>query len=973
MRVLGELELEVDGEVVPYPPGRPGRLLAALLLARGRAVSSAVLVDEVWGDDLPGDAKAALHTTVARVRRALGAHAHALLRAGGGYRLDPRVVGTDGDIFLDLARPVAGDQPAGALDRCEGALALWRGAAWGELADDLAAGEARRLEDARLAVREERAAALLSLNRNSEAVGELRVLVSEHPLRERPVGLLMTALQRSGDVGGALDAFGQHRLRLADELGLDPAPELVELHGSLLRRESAGHEPSPTPPAAPAHDEERTRAPTPPPLHGRGAQVETLTRLLTLHRCVTVVGPGGVGKTSLAAHVVRDSVHWWIDLTSISDESQMRPTVAALLGVEVFPGDNPSGALRRRLAQLDGVLVLDNCEHLLPAAADLVADALDAGSTLRVLATSRERLGIRPEHVLPLPPLQLPAASTSALESPAVTLFWERARAVAPELAEEGAASDDALAVVTDVVRRLDGLPLAIELAAGRIGSITLEDLRERLGDRLDLLRGGSARAHGRQRTLTSTIEWSYELLAPDDRAAFLRLAVFAGPFDLTAAEAVLRGRVQGDAADLVTGLADRSLLTRPGSSGRGEYRMLETLRAFALARLDSDELTQVRRAHASYVLDLVCTAAEGMRGSDEPVAVRLLDAAAADVSAAFTWAVGVRDAVLASQIVGGLHRWAYFRLRNDVLGWANDVLALGGQGETSTALVVASVHDWMTGDYPRALRHGRRALELATTVRERAAALDALCDVALGTGDLDDAVGWAEEALRLALDAEEWSEATVAAVAQMLATTYAGGDARELVDLAHGLAARGGSPSWIAFTFYAEGEVFADRDPERALHALASAREVGATVGNRLVIGVSLTAETALLARVGPLDRDSIDRCCAAVEHWTAAGSETLFLTCLRNLVPLLARLEAHRALVELVAATRPQAAYGAEADRLQATLEHARDVLGEDAYAAALDTGTQRSPVDAGRALVDELRSVSRLSVDDGHETVG
>lgn len=958
VRVLGEPELVLAHGPVPFPPGRPGRLLAALVLAHGRALGVERLVDDVWGEEPPGEARAALHTTVARARRALAERAALVQRTGSGYRLDPADLRLDSDDFLARVAPVAGEDATARVQRYDAALALWRGPAWGVLAADLAAGEALRLTEARLGALEERAAALLETDLADRAVGELRLLIADEPLRERAVGLLMAALQRTGDVAGALAAFTAHRRQLADELGLDPSPDLVELHRELLLRR-----PAPTRRLSVVRPEEPERPElvvlpgraAGPRLHGRDAQLATLDRLLGLHRCVTVVGPGGVGKTTLAAHAVREREHWWVDLATVSDPLDVLPAVAGALGVEAFPGATLAEAVRHRAASADRILVLDNCEHLLGVVSDLAEDLMAAGPHLRVLATSRERLAAAGEQVLLLPPLQLPAAGSEAAESPAVALFLERAGAVAPDLT----ADDATLHTVAGLVRRLDGLPLAIELAAGRVGAFTLDDLHARLsdqlGDRLDLLHSAGRRGPRRQQTLSATIAWSVDLLAPAERAAFLRLSVFAGRFDLDAAEAVLGP----GAADLVGVLTERSLLVRPGPRGHGEYRMLETLRAFARTRLDGAEPATVRRAHASWAADLVERAATGLLGPEEASWGARLDAAQADVAAAVRWAIGSGEAALAARLVGGLDRWAYYRLRPDVLRWALDVLELGDAGETAAVQVCAASYHWLTGSYDAARAHGERAVALAEPGSVTAArALDALSDVALAVGDLDESMRCSRAGYEAANAAGAWSYAATAAVGMVLAETYAGGDATHLLAVAHRAAIRSGNPTWSAFVRYAEAEVLADSDPQHALVASADAIRIATPVDNRLVLGIATTVDTAIRCRSGPLTTDTVEHTCRAIRHWIASGNAALFLTCLRNVAPLLERLGAARALVELVAATSgTDAAYGAEAIRLDAGLRHARAILGEDGYADAWATGAGRTPVEAGQELLELL----------------
>lgn len=956
VRLLGPPSLGPVEAPRPFPTGRPGRLLARLLLARGRAVDGDLLVADVWPDEPPGDARSALHTTVARVRRALGPHATLLRRLGPGYRIDAGAVELDLDDFLALAVAPPHEPAAASLARCDRALALWRGSAlpgW----EDLAEGEVRRLAEAHALVREDRAAALVAAGDAALAAGELRVLVGDHPLRERGVALLMTALHRCGDVDAALAAYEEHRRLLADQLGLDPSPALGALHAEVLRRES-GDASLGVPDAV--SPESGIRAPVAPHLYGREPHLAGLRRMLERHRLVTVVGPGGVGKTSLAASAAAGEVHWWADLASLTDPGLVPRALAEALGVAEFPGGTLEEALRRWLHTAAGVLVVDNCEHLLAAAAAAVEEVCTHGPGVRVLATSRERLGLSVEQVLPLPPLELPGAADepgharSIEESPAVELFWERARSVAPDLGH----TPQTDALVADLVRRLDGLPLAIELAAGRVGTLTLTDLLARLETQPSLLRTRSSRQGERQRTLAATVTWSYELLEPEEQRAFRWLSFFVGVFDLDMAEALLGP----DAVDLVSTLAERHLLVPPEATGPGRYRMLETLRSCAAVLCDAEERRSARRAHARCVATAAGRAAAAFEGPDEREAGHALDRLARDASSALAWAVEDADAPLATGLVASLRQWAYLGLRNEVLVLAFEVLALGPSAATASVHAAASAWFWRAGWTEEAREHAEAALAHAEPgSHEELVARDALADVAMALGNHDEAAALLRPAFDAAVADGRWRDASFAAMGVALATTYAGRPADEAVRQSREAAERSGNPSALAFSWFAEGEALAERDPEAALRALRRATTIATDLDNRIVVGISLTVATAVRARTGPLDGETVGRCMAAVEHWLASGNENLFLTCLRNLTPLLDRFGASRALVELVAATGAEDASGPDAARLGESLARARAELGEEAWAAALAAGRSRSTDEAGAVLVSELRELA------------
>ena len=953
--VLGVPHLRIGGREKPFPAGRPGRLLASLLAARGRVVSDDRLIDDVWGDDPPGDARAALHTTVGRARRALGPEAGRIGRTAVGYGLDLTGADVDADRFTAwLARARALDDGA-KLAAYDEALGLWRGPPWAGFALGGARGEALRLEDAHVAAREERADVLLRLGREREALGELRQLVAEHPLRDRPALLLMRALHRLGAAADALAVFAVHRTALADELGLDPSPELVEAQRDVLERT-----PELTPASGPGPASAAATSPQPAPesrLVGRDDDVAQVRGLTAQHRCVTVIGPGGVGKTALVHAVAAATPSWWVDLTSVTTEAGVRALAATALEVEVFPGGSADAALRRRLETATGLLVLDNCEHVLAAVGDLVTEIAEGGEGVRVLATSRERLGLPVEQVYPLAPLRLPGAGVADVDVPSVALFLERARAAAPDLE----VTPSVVREVADLVRRLDGLPLAIELAASRVGVVSLAALRDRLDGRLDLLRSHHRRGPARHQTLIDTINWSYDLLDDDHRRALRRLSVFAGPFDLDAAEAVLGP----DTTEQVLGLVEASLLVRPGAT-QGGYRMLETVRSFARTRLDDVEQEEVGLAHARWAAGVAAAARAGMSGRDVVWWTGRIEALLPEFARAVAWALETGRVAEATRIVPDLYPWAYFRVRDDVMGWGRRLAESGHvEAVTPAVLAAASSYWWMAGDQELAAEHADRAIELAGGPTSPAAylALNAAGDTALAVGDLDKAYDLSEHAMRHAMEVGDWSAVVLGVAGLLLARTYAERPVTDEMALLRAYESRVDNPMVRAMSLYAEAEAISATEPDHALRLFAEARDLARGTGNRLVLGVSLAAETALLGRVGALDVETLNRTADAVRFWVGSGNENLFVTCLRNAVSLLDRLDAHREVVELVATTTKQTPdrppYGVEAERLDAAMARAREALAPTEVQAAWRDGTARDLDAAGRAVIAVLWS--------------
>ncbi|HET9996690.1 MAG TPA: BTAD domain-containing putative transcriptional regulator [Nocardioides sp.] len=958
--VLGDPHLRIDGRVHPFPAGRPGRLLASLLAARGRVVTDDRLVDDVWGEDLPLDARAALHTTVGRTRRALGREGTRIGRTAVGYRLDLTGVDLDADRFATALARARALEDGGRLAAYDEALGLWRGTPWAGLAVDSARGEALRLEDAYVAAREERAEVLVALGRLREAADELRQLTAEHPLRDQPSLLLMRALHRLGASADALAVYAAHRQALAEELGLDPSPELAEAQRDILERTP---DPAPSSVSTPA----TTREPTTPPtatlpdldptkrLIGRHDDIEQVRALTARHQCVTVVGPGGVGKTSVARAVAAGQVAWWADLTSVSTQAGVRAVVATALGVEVFPGGSAEAALHRRLETATGLLVLDNCEHVLATVGDLTTGIASLGAGVRVLATSRERLGIPVEQVYPLSPLRLPGAGAVDADVPSVALFLERAQASAPDLE----ATPDVVRDVAELVRRLDGLPLAIELAASRVGVVSLATLRDRLDDRLDLLRSHHRRGPARHQTLVDTIDWSYDLLDEDQRRALRWLSVFSGPFDLDAAEAVLGP----DSTEQVLGLVERSLLVRPAAA-QGGYRMLETVRAYARALLDDGERTEVGLAHAKWAADVTAAARVGMAGRDAGWWSGRVEALLPELARAVSWALETGRVEEAARIVPDLFPWAESRVRADVMRWGWRLVESGHAGAlTPAVLAVASSYSWMVGDHERAAEYSDRGIDLAGGPEAPAAylALNAAADTALAVGDLDKAWEASEHAMRHAMKAGDWNATVLCVSGMLLARTYGERAVSDEIALLRAYESRVDNPMIRAMALYAEAEAVSADDPQHALQLFADARELARRTGNRLVLGVAMVAETALLGRVGALDAETVNRTADAVRFWLDSGNENLFVTCLRNVVSLLDRLDAHRAVVELVATTttrtpdRPP--YGVEAEGLGAAMARAREALTPAELDAAWREGAARDLDSAGQVVVTLL----------------
>ncbi|WP_426512010.1 BTAD domain-containing putative transcriptional regulator [Dactylosporangium sp. McL0621] len=644
--LLGPLEVHAgDGAAVEVGGSRLRVLVTLLALEPGRVVTATRLTDDLWGENPPNGAGNALQSLVSRLRRVLP---DGVLQARPtGYLLDVEPEDVDHLRFEALVeRARAAAEPAAAVALFRRAEALWRGPALADAGDAAFARPWRaRLDELRFAAVEDRLEAELGIG--ERVVAELEALVAAHPRRERLVGLLMRALADAGRGAEALAAFERCRAGLAEELGADPSAGLLAVHLQILR----GQEKEPA--------EGNLRAGL-TSFVGRDADVADVGRLVSGGRLVTLIGPGGAGKTRLSVETGRtlagaapDGV-WLVELAPVTDPGDVIQAVWGALGLRDPAGKPTTGGRRvdaddapRRLAGALAhrrlLLILDNCEHVVAAAAELAERLLGECPHLRILATSREPLGITGETLYGVEPLG---------EDSAARLFADRAAAVRPGLAPDPEA-------VARICRALDGMPLAIELAAARCRSLTPAHIADRLDDRFRLLTRGSRTARPRHQTLRAVVDWSWDLLAGPERAMLRRLAIFSGGATVTAAAAVCDpdGRL-GDPDELLTTLAEKSLLIA-GDDLR--YRMLETIRAYGLERLDeAGETDELRRRHGAWFLDLAGRLEPHLRGTRQLEALAELGAEHDNLHGALRRAIAAGDSDLAVRLVAvvGWYWW---------------------------------------------------------------------------------------------------------------------------------------------------------------------------------------------------------------------------------------------------------------------------------------------------------------------------
>ncbi|WP_205718699.1 BTAD domain-containing putative transcriptional regulator [Actinomadura sp. WMMA1423] len=766
--VLGPLTVrDEEGAPVRIPEAKVRALLADLLVHEGRAVPADRLVHDLWGDDLPGNPANALQAKVSQLRRALGRDR--VVREANGYRLRLDGPGdeVDADRFRSLAaRARALTEPKERAELLTEALGLWRGAAFADFADEeFARAAADRLADERLAVLEERAEARLGAGEHLLLAGELAGLVARHPLRERLRAVQMRALYRSGRQGEALAAYAELREVLADELGLDPSPELAALHEAILRQDAA---------LAPPEPERRSNLPVPlTGLIGRDRCLDDVERLLGTARLVTLTGPGGVGKTRLALEAAArltgdgfpDGV-WLVELAARrGGTAELAQEVSAVLGLrDDMPGAPAAGApegdgVRRLSAALRGrrmLLVLDNCEHVVDRAAELAELLLRGAAGLRILATGREPLGLTGETVYLVEPLR---------KDDAVRLFADRAAASAP-----GFALDADRAAVAEICRRLDGIPLALELAATRVRALGVRELARRLTDRFGVLTTGPRGAPARQRTLRAVIDWSWEPLGPAERAVLRRLAVHVDGCGLDAAEAVCAGGDvrEEDVLDLLTRLVDRSLVVMVDGPSGPRYRLLESVAAYAAERLrEADDLDGARDRHLRHYLDLAERAEPHLRGPEQRAWLDRLDADAANLRAALEEALRRPGAAEAVRLGTALCWWWLLRGR---LHEARRTLSavLDAAPEAAGLRLPAAAFALLTGD--RSARGAQGEDDIADPVR-RGRALWLYAHGLYHAGDPDGSARANERALRLFGEAgDRWGTAAALGLRATLA-----------------------------------------------------------------------------------------------------------------------------------------------------------------------------------------------------------
>jgi predicted ATPase/DNA-binding SARP family transcriptional activator len=947
--LLGPVRVSVDGAMVGVGGPKPKLVLARLALAAPQAVTIDELVDAVWADHPPSTVRKTLQRYISVLRAVLGATAVA--GSGPAYVLTLPTQSIDVHRFqalLDAADArQSHDDLRAASDLIGTALALWRGRPMGDLGDvRFVAEESRRLEAIRIDAIEQQVQIGLDLGRHVELLAVLEDLVARHPLRERLWQSWMTALYRTGRQAEALDAYGRLRSMLVEELGIEPSEGVQEVHRRILAHDAdlaAGGRHG----AAVRHPGQAGNLPLRlTSVVGRDRATVEVAAALGRARALTLVGPGGVGKSTLALQVAasvgatfRDGV-WLCELAPLSRSDSLPHALAATLGVQQREGLGLEDSLVEYCRDRQLLLVVDNCEHLIDDVAGLLQRIVSSSSGAVVLATSRQALGIDGEHVWPVPPLG---------PGDARALFIERARVADPSF-RVGRSN---VGAVDEICRRLDGLPLAIELAAARVSAMTAVEIAAYLDERFRLLHHGRRTAQRRHRSLRAAIDWSYSLLGDREQRLLAALSVFAGGFDAVAVHRVCAPELDElTVLDLLGGLAGKSMAVVDTSGARTRYRLLETIRAYARERLDAaGDAERIRRDHAEYFAALAEQAGAGLCGEDEARWVERLSTDFDNLRAAYDWTVAAGDVDLTLRLIAHLPDFTFWRMGYETTAWAESAMAAAhGTGHPlwPTVCAHAARGAWMVGDFQRAVQlAGVAEPQHVGGCSRTCHPGDVRADVALYSGRVDEALAhYQREAARARLEGDRirlaWTLYYVGVCHAVRRTPSAGIAAAE-ESLA--VARASGNPTAVAVALYGLGLTLKKSDPGRALELFDESVAVSSCVHNRWFRGIALMEAAATRAVHGDSQR-AAGAFLDVLERWDRFGDQTQHWLNLRYVVRLLVRLldvEGAAVLHHALAGASKPSPLG------ERGLTALAEQLGPEQFAAAAAHGASLSAPDA------------------------
>lgn len=905
IKVLGPIQVLRDGEPVDIGGPTQRRLLASLVAQADQVVPVRALLEDLWGDDPPPSGPASIQSYVSRLRRALGPEV--IETTSPGYRLALAGLAIDSQDFLEAAADLPGD-PDEKRKAIDSALRLWNGPPFEDFPHVEYAS--RRLLETRYDLEEERARLIADSGDGNAAVSALEKITAEEPLRESAWATLGVVLTRLGRQAEAVRALNRYRDNLA-QIGLEPGPGFEDAETEVF-----AERPPPT---------SRIR-PIPHPgssFVGRSNEVSELTRLLEENRLVSVVGPGGMGKTRLVTEAARardETDVVFVRLESLSDHREVAPAVLNALGGETR--GNPTESVIAHLTRsVPSLLVLDNAEHVIDTTAALVTEVSSSTATT-VLITSREPLNIPGETVMTLGPLD---------PGSAIDLYRDRARAVDPDFEAPSSTLDM-------LCEELDYMPLAIEMAAARSKALAPEVILERISREYGLfdrpLRGGSER----HRSLDAMVNWSYSLLEPPAQRVFERLSVVSGTFDVDLATAlagfgaVAETQVAGIVADLV----EKSLVDRTRS---GRFRMLRVLKSFAAQKLtDGPDEERTRKRHARWFAELATQIGEGLSSPDELLWIGRANDSVEDLGSALIWSAEHYDLDVTRDILEGLFDWFYHRHPPAITNWGDIVLAATEGHEAHSAasawaaLAAVKRHDMKTahqiafGGTDVEGPAGRYAWfmtgEVACYTGRLEDALDAFRRQMIRASHVDDRIG--------VIDG-------LAGEAMVLAFEGHFDRAMEVADELERAAAEIPAPTYRAYSRYATAEAIIVSDPERAADLFESAVGLAASVNNHFIQALAATSLGSVLSALGR-QSEAIETLRTVIGMWDSLGIPNYQWAGIQFLGAVLAETGEHETAVRLLAAadkagrrpfTAGQAHWGPVVDKL-------RDVEGHDDWAA-------------------------------------
>jgi predicted ATPase/DNA-binding SARP family transcriptional activator len=968
VQLLGPVRAVVDGEVVSIDSARRRALLAVLALRHGATLSVDTLCEALWGDDLPANARGNLQSHVSRLRSRLGEGV--IVLDHGGYRLDLGGGRTDVEDVEALVgeaearRPVA---PAEAARLYADALASWRGQSLVEFTDHPAfLPDATRLDELRRSLVDHQHEAELDAGRAAAALPGIEQTAAADPLRERSQLILMRALYLSGRSADALRAGDAYRRRLVEETGLDPSGSVSDLEREILAGDGPGPPPSPgggAPSAPTDRPPARGVLPRSGRFFGRQAELDRLHRSLADERVVTVVGPGGVGKTRLVAEALARGglpsaeTHVIVELAKAGQDDVVA-AAASSLGLRAGTGDLLDAVIEY-LAVERTLLVLDNCEHVAPEARALIEAVLAGCPGVTVLATSRTRLGLHDERLLPLGPL--PVDGDVAVPA-GVELFVDRVGR-----ASHDAVMDESDPVVRRICRRLDGIPLALELAASRVPTLGPGALYDRLDDALDLLEAPVLGPERRHATLRAVVDWSYRLLDDDGRELLHVLAVFEGGFDIGAAEQVGAEVIRVPVAVVLGRLVDASLVLVDTSRGSPRYRMLEAVRQRGLEELSTgDREATARRAHARWIVDQLERAVRHLAGPDEMAVAPGLERERGNIRLALRWLVDDEQSGEVARSAGALAQLCLYRPDAEWLRWVRaavdgPMLRHDDRLEVRAAAARAA---YLQGDLAAVPDLARPVVDAGLGGRAAHLAHHSLGVASLYAGHHDEAERWWH---RTADDTTAPPTDRLDALGGItLARCYAGRleEAQAVADEHRALADAIDSVTYRAFADYLAGEIaLAGRDEVAAVRSLDAAVTGAEGSGADFVRGIALTALASALVRRGET-REVLRRLPELIELWRRSSTWPQLWTTLRLAAAVL--VEGRRPDVAALAldAADSDAAAPAVAGDDGWRLHELRQAIAADLDGNALDAiGRRAGVLPRARVLNEVLVTLEQL----------